>query len=301
MSYGLCLHWLSEPINYRADGVTLCFDSAYWSIGLYFILFSIKDGVTRVITTKPFAPELQLKIMQKYKVNTLYSGFFQLIACLKDNEISKVDLSSVHRIFSYGSKMTSNLTVEINHYFPNANITAFYGMTEIGVISERSYKLKENHGSGLLVDGCIAKIIDENGIKCGPNIDGELCVKKTYKFPGYLDDPQLTADAIDCDGFMKTGDIGYFDNNGALFIKDRKKNSIFNVYYFRGMIIPSEIEEYLTMLPGVKEACIVGIQITDGSELPAAVIVKNAGTDLSQLHVFDAVASKFFLLRFVFS
>lgn len=230
--------------------------------------------------------------MQTYKVTTLWSGLFQLVACLKCDQICSADLSSVRRICSYGSKMTLNFVNEINRYFPNANTTAWYGATEIGLVCQRFFESEGNNGTGQLIDDCTAKIINENGIKCGQNIDGELCVKKRYKFTGYIDDLQLTANAIDSEGFMKTGDIGYFDKNGTLFIKDRKKNSILNVFYFRGMVIPSEIEDYLTSLSDIEEACVVRISVTAGSDLPAAVIVKNLNSNLSQQEVFKVVAGK---------
>lgn len=163
-------------------------------------------------------------------------------------------------------------------------------MTEIGVVCQSSFKLQENDGAGPLLNDCMAKIVDENGINCGPNENGEVCIKKRYKFLGYLDHPELSKAAVDDDGFIRTGDIGYFDTNGILYIKDRKKNCILNVFYFRGMILPIEIEEFLIAMPDIKEVCVVGVQITPGSELPAALIVRNPNSNLSQEDVFNAVA-----------
>lgn len=271
----------------------LCFDSAYWSVGLYFILGYLKCGATRVITNKAYTPELLMKIIEKHRITTLWSGLFQLVACVKNDTISKTDLSSVDALFCYGAKVPSHIAAEINRYFSNAHTTAAYGMTEIGVVCESSFKLQADGGAGPLLADCMAKIVDENGSKCGPLVNGEVCIKKRYKFLGYLDHPELTEAAIDSEGFVKTGDIGYFDANGILYIKDRKKNCILNVFYFRGMILPIEIEEYLISLPDVKEVCVVGVPITPGSELPAALIVRNSSAKLTQKDIFDAVAGKY--------
>lgn len=286
----MCMYWICEEQLYDANSIFLCFDSVYWSIGLYAILACIKSGATRIITAKPYDPVLQLSIIQEYKVTHLWTGLFQLTACLKNELISNTNLSSVQQIRSYGSKMLPSIVNEINRYFSNATTHAWYGMTEIGVVSQCSFEFDANNSGGQLALGCIAKIIDDNGDRCGPNTMGELCIKKEYKFLGYLDDSALTAAAIDSDGFLKTGDIGYFDENGTLFIKDRKKNTILNVFYFRGMILPSEIEEYLISLPGIKEVCVVGVPITAGSELPAAIIVRMSNSSLTQQEIFDAVA-----------
>lgn len=293
ISYGLALPWIGSPNVHRIDGRVLCFDSAYWSVGLYFILGYLKCGATRVITNKAYTPELLMKIIEEHRITTLWSGLFQLVACVKNDAISKMDLSSVNALFCYGAKVPSHIATEINRYFPNAHTTAAYGMTEIGVVCESSFKLQANGAAGPLLADCMAKIVDENGSKCGPLVNGEVCIKKRYKFLGYLDHPELSEAAIDSEGFVKTGDIGYFDANGILYIKDRKKNCILNVFYFRGMILPIEIEEFLISLPDVKEVCVVGVPITPGSELPAALIVRDSNAKLTQQDIFEAVAGKY--------
>lgn len=284
--------WIGSADEHRIDGRVLCFDSAYWSVGLYFILGYLKCGATRVITNKSYTPELLMKIVAKYRITTLWSGLFQLVACVKNDTISKMDLSSVNALFCYGARVPSHIAAEINHYFSNAQTTAAYGMTEIGVVCESSFELQENGAAGSLLADCMAKIVDENGAKCGPLTNGEVCIKKRYKFLGYLGHPELNEAAVDSDGFVKTGDIGYFDANGILYIKDRKKNCILNVFHFRGMILPIEIEEFLIAMPDVKEACVVGVPITPGSELPAALIVRNTNANLTQQDIFNAVAGK---------
>lgn len=282
--------WIALSDVHRIDGRVCCFDSAYWSVGLYFILGYLKCGATRVITPKPYTPELLMRIIEKHRITTLWSGLFQLVACVKNDAISKMDLSSVNALFCYGAKVPTHIAAEINSYFANAHTTTAYGMTEIGVVCESSFKLQANGGAGLLLADCMAKIVDENGLNCGPMVNGEVFIKKRYKFLGYLDHPELSEATVDRDGFLKTGDIGYFDTNGILYIKDRKKNCILNVFYFRGMILPIEIEEFLISLPDVKEVCVVGVPIIPGSELPAALIVRNSNAKLTQQAIFDAVA-----------
>lgn len=107
-----------------------------------------------------------------------------------------------------------------------------------------------------------------------------------------MHDSNATVNAIDKEGFFLTGDIGHFNENGVLLIDDRKKNIIKNVFYFRGFILPSEIENYLIQYSDIDEICIIGIEILSGLELPAAVIVRHPTSNLTEHQVFQMVAGK---------
>ncbi|XP_031621058.1 probable 4-coumarate--CoA ligase 4, partial [Contarinia nasturtii] len=133
------------------------------------------------------------------------------------------------------------------------------------------------------------KIVDDNGNRCGANVDGEICTKTKYMFIEYLNDPKTTAASFDNEGFFLTGDIGHFDENGTLHISDRKKN-IFKIFYFRVPFSPSQIESYLITLPDVQEVCIVGITTGADEELPAAVIVRNSNSSLNERSYYELVA-----------
>lgn len=270
----------SSEIFYCADGI-------FWTIGIKEILDCVYSGATRIITTKPYLPELPLEIVHKYRVTILPIAAFDLIACLKTDLIRTVDLSSVRQIFVYGGHVPNILTDQVYRYFPNAKLSIWYGLTEIGMIS--AYDPKESKdGGGNFGFGYTIKVIDDNGNRCGPNTLGELCVKKEHTFHAYLDDPTATAAALDDEGFFQTGDIVYIDDNGRLFIKDRKKN-VLTLFYFDGILVPFELEECLIDMPGVKEVCVVGVPITGGATLPAAVVIRKSNSMLSKRDVLDKI------------
>lgn len=253
------------------------------------IIDCIHSAATRIITAKPYSAEYHLKLLEKYKVNISFGSPFHMVACLKNDQIKKMDLSSVKHLLLHGFKVPNSLVAELAHYFPNAHIVSGYGTTEIGYISDCFHNIPENNGGNQLIDGCIAKIVDINEKSCGPNKMGEIRVKKRYKFWGYLEDPMSTADAVDEEGFYRTGDIGHFDDNGMLFICDRQKDVI-KIFYFRGVILPSDIEKCIIALPDVKEVCVVGIPIVPAAQIPAAVVVRKPNSNLSQQDVYDVVA-----------
>lgn len=285
------------------DCVLFSCDAIYWSVGFKPIMNSIYHGVLRIISSKPFTPELQLKIIEKYKVTVLFNTPSIMAACLKSDFIRTLDFSCVKRIIFYGSKVPNTLFADIKQYFSNADLLIMYGLTEVGLISQNfvnphaqieDQAHTNNINGGQLFEGCTVKIVDDSGNRYGPNNNGEICINTKYQFINYFDDPAATAAAIDSEGFFQTGDIGHFDNNGRLFVEDRKKY-VANVYYFENILVPSTIEECLIKLPGVLDVCVVGIPFACDECLPAAAVLRKPNSTLDRHAVFNAVAGKVFL------
>ena len=103
--------------------------------------------------------------------------------------------------------------------------------------------------------GVEVKVVDEKGQKCPPGEIGEITTRSDLVMKGYWNRPEQTAEALK-DGWLQTGDLGYQDENGYLFLLDRKHGKIIsgglNVY-------PREVEEVLAKHPSVAEACVFGM------------------------------------------
>ncbi len=112
---------------------------------------------------------------------------------------------------------------------------------------------------------------DENGAKLPQGEVGELCIKGPQVMKGYWQRPEETANAIDADGWLHTGDMARMDENGFFYIVDRKKDMIlvsgFNVY-------PNEVEDVIAMMPGVLEVAAVGVPDEKSGEAVKVVIVR---------------------------
>lgn len=310
---GACLsysHTFFLPDVIDSNSVIFTDESIYWTVAIKPIIDSIHNGAKRLITTQTFSPELQLKLIEQYKINIINISTSSLILCLKNEMIEKSDLSSVKIIHFYGSKWPSSLGLTLKHYFPNANCDSWYGTTEIGRVSVSNTDDNGNLTGYRLFQNRQAKVIDESGNRCGPKMNGEMCFKIKSEFLGYLDDVKTTTAAIDNESFFHTGDVGYFDENGTFFIEDRKKN-VLNSFYFDDVILPSEIEDFLVAVPDIKEACVVGIPVATGEALPAAVIVKKLSSILSAHTIYRLIEGKqpfqiyifgaFFLLKWILS
>lgn len=143
----------------------------------------------------------------------------------------------------------------MSRYLQNADINESYG--EIATSVSLDYPATFAKGNvGRLADGICVKIIDELDKHCGSNFDGEICIKVEYKFVGYFEDQRTTEAIFDEEGFFKTGDISRFDDDGNLYVVDRKKDIIkchlsSNKVRF---ISPSSMEAYLVESSEIKMA-----------------------------------------------
>lgn len=263
----------------------------HWISSCTVLVSGTINGCTRVITTKPFTPELQSRAVEHYKA-TIAGGLpYQLILMLKGGFITKTSMSSVRRLLIGGGKVPPSLIDDLKPYLrPDATFTIFYGLTESGgaVAGAHMSTGSDKVPVGRLIDGMVVKIVDEDGNRCGINTNGEICIKYPYKFIGYYGDKELTERVIDNEGFFLTGDIGHFEADGNLYIEDRKKDLI---YHPDEHVSPTDIETVLYKSPDVKVACVVGIPDGPIIEWPAAVIVRKDKSNVTEEDLCKLVES----------
>jgi long-chain acyl-CoA synthetase len=175
----------------------------------------------------------------------------------------------------------SSLPVEFLHRFEsllNTKIYEGYGLTEAPVCVENPYGGLTKPGSiGLPIPEFSAKVVDSAGTEVTPGERGELLIKGPGVMKGYLNRPEETAETLK-DGWLFTGDIARTDEDGYIYIVDRKKDLVirggYNVY-------PREIEEVMYQIPEILEVAVIGVPHDDlGEEVAAIVVLKDgAHTD----------------------
>lgn len=248
------------------------------------------NAATRIATAHEYSPELQLQIIEKYKVTISFHQSYHLVDILKSGLLLKTDLSNIKHMVVAGSKMPFNIRKEINSYLPNGCVNVVYGLTEMAATVTADFpNFTDKDTIGRLVNGFTAKILDENGNRCGIDVDGEICLKSHYPFLGYFRNEPLTKETVDDDGFLRTGDIGHFDKDGYLYLVDRKKDLI--AYYFK--IAPSDIESLLLRSPDIKTVCVVGVPFDQVIEVPAAVVVRSPNSQITEDEIYKMVAGYF--------
>ena len=127
----------------------------------------------------------------------------------------------------------------------------------------------------------------------GPNQEGEICVRGPIVMKGYIGNEAATKDTVDSNGWLHTGDVGYYDEEGFFYITDRKKELI----KFKGLqVSPTELEKILLSHPQVQDAAVAPIPDETAGELPRAYIIKRSGSTLTENEIAKFVAGSLLLL-----
>ncbi|XP_026493694.2 uncharacterized protein LOC113398949 [Vanessa tameamea] len=263
---------------------------APWSstMGIIRILKEIAFGRTTVFLPK--YNEIQyLKTIQKYKIGLLSVAPPLIVMLYKSNIVKDFDISSVKIVYSGGAPITPESIHQLKSRFPHMNVLQGYGMTEAtGAVTEDLDNSPREGSVGRIVPGNIIKISDPNTNKtlgCGE--PGEVRVKGLVLFEGYVGrDMQNDYDA---EGFYKTGDIAYYDQDGYFYIVDRIKELI---KYKGWQVTPSELEAVILQHPDVKDAGVTGAPDTLAGELPTAFVVKQANAKVTEQEIIDYVSDK---------
>jgi long-chain acyl-CoA synthetase len=243
----------------------------------------IYRGFAHVLVPRPDADTL-LKLTVKHRpayfgcVPTLYVGV------LNHPDFPKHDLSFIKGCLSGAAPLALETIREWDERV-GAPIIEVYGMTELSPVSHANpWRATMKPGSvGIPLPDTDCRIVDvETGTRdLGIGESGEILLKGPQMSQGYYKKPEETAEAFR-DGWFHTGDIGYMDDEGYLYIVDRKKDMViaggFNIY-------PREIDEVLFEHPKVKEACAVGLPDPYRGETVKAFIVPREGENLTEQEI----------------
>eukprot|EP01111_Echinosteliopsis_oligospora_P009136 TRINITY_DN2627_c0_g1_i1.p1 TRINITY_DN2627_c0_g1~~TRINITY_DN2627_c0_g1_i1.p1 ORF type:complete len:271 (-),score=67.38 TRINITY_DN2627_c0_g1_i1:23-835(-) len=225
-----------------------------------------------------------LQAIQDFKATDRTMVPPMVVALMKDPKYAKYDLSSNRTIVSGAAPLSASLQSSFASRF-NFRVIQGYGMTELPLsICAPTDKPGSN---GILLPNIQAKIVDIITGQLLPNgSSGELWVKCPNMMDGYLDDPVATKQTIDDDGYLHTGDIVYFDEEGQLFIVDRLKELI---KYNGNQVAPAELEGILLKHPAVMDAAVVGRPDELAGQLPTAVVVLKPGHSAPASNIADFV------------
>lgn len=164
-----------------------------------------------------------------------------------------------------------------------------YGLTEVsGAVTITPKSNPKIGSSGVLVNGITAKVVDTQTKElCGPNQYGELWFKGPCIMKGYMGNDIATSETIDEDGFLHTGDIGFYDHDKYFYIVDRIKDLI---KYKGFQVAPAELEAILLLHDGVKEVAVIGIPDERAVEVPKAFVVRNPAVHVTDEELINFVS-----------
>jgi len=228
-------------------------------------------GGGRVVTMPRFDLPLFLQICQDHKSRRMWIVPPVALALAKHPLVDEFDLSSLEQVFSGAAPMGAELSDAVGKRLNCVSLQG-YGMTELSPVSHVNPSATARPGaSGLSVANTICKIVDiDTGVTLPAGQTGELWVKGPQVMQGYLNNPKATAETITTDGFLRTGDIAMFDDDGYMFIVDRLKELI----KFKGFqVAPAELEATLVGMDGITDAAVIGLPNPEAGELPIAFVV----------------------------
>ncbi|XP_053667168.1 uncharacterized protein LOC128716273 [Anopheles marshallii] len=260
-----------------SEGPIFNFSSLFWATGIFAVMTSLFHSRPRVLTSKPYQPELLLDLIETYRIENLFTPPSYVSALLAHPRLPTADLSSVRHWSLGGSMVPAELIVQIQKLLPNGHTRSIYGSSEIGFITRNDVRVKPG-SVGPLTTNVECRVVDEDGRVVGAGISGELLLRHRYMFLGYLYNEEATKNALTEDGYFRSGDIGYMDADGSLYVIDRIKDII---KYNNFQVSPSDLEGIIQKMDGVKQVCVIGIPSPDGStDLPMAVVERTPGSAL---------------------
>ena len=281
----------ADPPGYSPHAVTLVSTGLYSNTTLTSVVPTLAGGGTLVLMDK-FDARGFLELSERHRITHAMLVPVQYQRLLAHPDFDRFDLSSYVMKYCTSAPFSAKLKREVLDRWPGG-LTEYFGMTEGGgscalLAHEHPDKL---HTVGRPISGHDIRVIGEDGQELPPGAIGEIVGHSAAIMTGYHNQPQKTAEAewFSPDGrrFIRTGDIGRFDDEGFLTIMDRKKDMIisggFNVY-------PSDLESVARQHPDVQDVAVVGVPSEQWGETPVAFIVsKGASAEAIKAFVNERV------------
>jgi acyl-CoA synthetase (AMP-forming)/AMP-acid ligase II len=247
-----------------------------------------------VVTLPRFDLEQFLRVIQDQKITRAFVAPPIVLALAKHPLVDSFDLSSLRSVTSGAAPLDESLAQAAQDRLrkgapDGTSVGQGYGMTELSPVSHTTPEAGlEPAGAGPTPKGTVGfalpntecRLIDPaTGEDAGPGERGELWVRGPQVMKGYLNNPQATAETLDAEGWLHTGDVAIVDDEGRYTVVDRVKELI---KYKGYQVAPAELEAVLLGNPQIADAAVIGVQDADsGEELPKAFVVRAPGSEIT--------------------
>ena len=288
----------------RPKGVMLTYENIYWKSADQTLVLGL-NAETRLLVVGPlyhvgaldlpgiavlwhggmlsihrdFEPEQALAAIEAERLNAAWFAPVMTTAILTCPTRNRYDVSSLKWAIGGGEKTPEARIRAFSEYFINARYIDAYGLTEtVGgdTFMEPGREIEKIGSTGRPVAHVEIEIRDDAGQRVAPGVDGEICLRGPKVTRGYWKDPEKTAAAFFGDWF-RSGDVGYLDDDGFLYLTDRKKDMIISG---GENIASSEVERVIYELPQVREVAVIGMPDERWGERPVAIVVLADGAAL---------------------
>jgi long-chain acyl-CoA synthetase len=275
-----------ELFEFRSDDVGLAVLPLFHVFGLSSVLnTTVRHGTTLVLVPR-FDVAPVVDAIEKHRC-TIFTGVPTMYFALLNAELTHRDLSCLRIGVSGGAAIPGEVIRAFEEKFPGVVILEGYGLSETASTTTFNIDAEQRkvRSVGKRIWGVEVRVVDENDrpLPAGEDNVGEVVIRGHNVMKGYYNRPEATAEAFR-GGWFHTGDLGYLDADGYLFVVDRKKDLVirggYNVY-------PREVEEVLYEHPGIAEAAVIGRPDDRFGEELVAIVAPAPGTELTAEDVIE--------------
>ena len=284
---------IMEEVNWKQNNkrnVMLIPLPFYHIYGMNFALCSSISTGAMLVTMPSFELSKFLELIQNYGVHHMHVVPPVVLALAKHPLVAQYDLKSLKSITSGAAPLGKELQMACAKRL-NCHVKQGWGMTElspIGAISRTDPVVPGS--SGPIAPGSYAMIADPvTGEILPPTSEGEVLISGPQVMQGYYQNEAATKETIRPDGFLRTGDIGKFDEQGELFITDRCKELI---KYKGFQVPPAELEAVIMTMESVTDAIVIPVLDEEAGEVPRAYVIRKEGSTVTEEDIKAYVASK---------
>ncbi len=270
-------HWMSG-VEQRASDVMLVIAPLFHAAGSNGVLANIWTTGTQVVLPA-FDPAATLDLIERESCTATLGVPTMLSALAEEQLVRPRETDSMQWIAHGGSPIATQILRRLHEAIPTAELIEVYGATELSPLAtlhrneEQKLDIDRGKSCGQPLPGVDLRILDESGRECEPGGIGEVAVRGPNVMKGYWNKPEQT-DAVLKQGCYWTGDLGYMDEEGYVFLVDRSKDMIVsggeNVY-------STEVEEVLYKHPAVLEAAVFAVPDDKWGEAVWAAVQHRAG------------------------
>jgi fatty-acyl-CoA synthase len=289
----------------RPKGVMLTYENVYWKSADQTLVLGL-NADTKLLVVGPlyhvgaldlpgiavlwhggmlsihrnFEPEQTLAAIETEKLNAAWFAPVMTTAILTCPTRDRYDVSSLKWAIGGGEKTSEVRIRSFSDYFKNARYIDAYGLTETcggDTFMEPGREIEKIGSTGRATAHVEIEIRDDQGNRLAPGENGEICLRGPKVTQGYWKDPEKTASAF-FGNWFRSGDVGYLDEDGFLYLTDRKKDMIISG---GENIASSEVERVIYELPQVREVAVIGVPDTRWGEKPVAIVVLADGSALA--------------------
>ncbi|EOA37781.1 hypothetical protein CARUB_v10012648mg [Capsella rubella] len=286
--------YISEPLA-PPNQTFLCTVPMFHTYGLLiYAMATVALGSTVVILRK-FGLHDMLAAIEKYRVRTLVLAPPVLVAMINGSDLikAKYDLTSLKTVRSGGAPLSKEVTESFLEKYPTVDVFQAYALTESNSAGASMDTVEESqrYGAvGKLSSGVEARIVDpDTGRMLSENETGELWLKSPAIAKGYFRNEEATNEAFSSQGWLKTGDLCYIDDDGFLFIVDRLKELI---KYKAYQVPPAELEALLLTHHEIKDVAVIPFPDKVVGEFPMACVVRKPGSFITEKTIMEFVAKQ---------